>query len=194
MQKVKTYIIIVGLFLCVLAGFWLWGYATYPKKHKPVITNNTIIIHDTTKRIIVDRIPYYVVKTDTIIQTKTVFTKVDTAKILQDYYAIHYYTRTWQDSLLRVTLEDAITENQSIDNKFTYEILRPTQIANNIAENLTHYNRYLNFGIDVPIKNINYIEIESIFNWEKGYLGMGYTPQLKTFNIKLGAVLFQFKK
>lgn len=192
MSNLKTYL--AGLAgLCLLQALSFYGGYNYHRKTSvPQIVTNTVIVHDTTKRVIIDRVPYYIVKRDTIVETKTVFTKVDTAKILQDYYAIHYYTRTWQDSLLKVTLEDAITENVSIDNKFTYEILRPQSIISTTVNNSVVWSKRIYFGLDIPIKNIKYINLEGIYDFKSGYIGMGYYPELKSLSLKAGVKLFQF--
>ena len=193
MNKQLTTILTVGIFLCLLAGSFIGGYRLYPRRNPcPEIVSDTVYVHDTVWHIIPDTVPYYIVKNDTVIVNHNIPTVVDTVAILADYYNYHYFTRTWEDSLLTVTLEDVISENFPSDSYFTYKILQPQTVITNVVNNTT-YNRYLYFGIDLPIKNVNYIEIEGMFAFEKGYIGVGYEPQINSINLKAGVKLFKFK-
>jgi hypothetical protein len=183
---------LVGLFLCVLAGFWFWGYKSYPKlKPCPQIVSNTVILHDTIIHRIVDTVPYYIVRRDSIIYRDIIFKDIDTAAILRNFYAIHYFTRTWEDSLLSAKSEDAISQNEFVDNKFTYRILRTQSITYTTVDNSVVYNKYILLGLNVPIQDYQSAQIEAIFVMPKFYLGAGFGT--KGLSVKAGGTLFKLK-
>ena len=150
MKKTGSYILI-GLVLLALAGVFYAGYTVYPKvKPCPQILHDTVYVKDTTVHYIRDTIPYYIVRLDTIIHYDTIPMDVDTAEILRDYFAMKSFTRTWTDSLLTVTLKDVVSRNSFVDNTFSYTILRPQQVINNII-NISP-PRYLIVGAGMPLK------------------------------------------
>lgn len=193
MNKVLNYIF-AGLFLLLLIASFIGGYKYYPlRKPCPQIVSDTVYVYDTVVHYIPDTIPWYIYKKDTVIVTKTEFKDVDTAAILQDYYAIHYYNRIWEDSLVKITLEDAITENRPLQNIFKYQMLKPqTVIENKIID--TRYSRYLYAGLNVPINKPEYMSIDLLAAGQKCYLGVGYSPGMKSINVKGGVKLFQFRE
>jgi hypothetical protein len=193
-MKLKSYIIAVTLFLCVLAGSFFFGYRLYPKLNPcPEIASDTILVHDTVTHHITDTVPFYIVKRDSVIQRIDVPAIVDTSAILADYFALHYFTRIWEDSLLLATSEDVVSENQFIDNVFTYQIKRPQSIINNSVDNSIYYSSYFNIGISLPLTKMEYAEIEAFYAFRRGHVGFGYIPSLKSPSFKIGLNLFKFK-
>ena len=192
----KGNFILAGILALVFLGSgFLTGWKLYPiVKPCSVITHDTILVYDTITYTIHDSIPYVV--RDTIFYPKPyeVPSIVDTAAILRDYYAVYDYTWSRPDTNLLFNFKTRVTQNKPIGYDFTYKILRPQQVINNITDNSITYNRYISLGLDIPIKNVNQIEIEGLYNWDKGYLGVGYTPELKSASIKLGATILKFKK
>jgi len=189
-DKMKvTIVALFVMFICFISG------CNYHKNHSkcPEITTNTVIIHDTIIHNIVDTFPYYIVKTKEIIYRDTILREVDTANILRDYFAYHIYDRNWKDSLITVDLRDTVTENKFLRNEFTYKILRPQTIINYTQDNSVTYNSYLYGGLSIPINNINDIELNGLLTFPKAYIGMGYQPNIETFNVKLGVKLLSFK-
>ena len=188
----KLYLTIGVVFVALVALSFFGGVIYHKHTMKPLeaitITNT---VYDTVDHYITNQVPYYITRVDSIVIRDTVFKDVDTSAIVKDYFTVHYYTRVWEDSLLKVTLKDAIAENRSIDNTFTYKILRPQTITHTTIDNSVSYSKYFSIGVDVPIKDFSYIELEGFYHWSKGYLGLGYTPELKSLNVKLGAVLFK---
>jgi hypothetical protein len=196
MDLLKKYIkqvIALGVLVLLILSF-IGGCATHRKLFKcPKMTIDTIMVIDSFPKIIRDSFPYYTSKQDTVFYWDTVFYDVDTAAILRDYFALHIYNRQWKDSLIRVNLSDTITQNRPIGNFFEYRILRPQTIINNSVDNTITYNWYWTAGIDFPIKNIDYLEFESTFHFSRWYIGAGYTPQLKSADVKIGATILKFK-
>jgi len=177
------------MFACFVSG------CCYHKNHRkcPEIITNTVIIHDTLIRNIVDSFPYYIVKTNTIIKRDTIPRIIDTAKILKDYYAYHVYNRKWQDTLIQVSIQDTVTENRFLGNNFNYRILRPQTIINNTQDNSITYNSYLYGGIDLILPNMEYASIDVLYAFSRGYLGFGYIPLQKGVSLKGGVNLFKWQ-
>jgi hypothetical protein len=178
--------------LILLIGFFCFGYRIHAKFNPcPEISSDTIYKVDTIERTIIDRIPYYIQRTDSIVYRDTVFKDVDTIVILNDYFAVHYFTRIWEDSLLKVTLEDAISENQVIDNKFRYQILRPQTVIQNIINEATRA-RSLYAGFSMPVAEPKYLELDAIVTYPRLYFGAGYSPGMKSITLKAGLKIFDF--
>ncbi len=57
---------------------------------------------------------------------------VDTALILQKYFNQYYYSQTIADSNIRATIKDSVTKNRISYRKFTYQLLKPTQLITTI--------------------------------------------------------------
>jgi hypothetical protein len=188
-------IIIIVVTVLLLAGTFFGGYKVGRNSvHCPTVTVDTLLLHDTITYHIKDTIPYYISIRDTVYQTGYITAPVDTAEILKDYFSVHVYDRQWADSLIEVSLTDKISKNTPIDNEFSYRILRPQTIINNSIDNSITYNRYISLGLDVPIKNVNYLELEAIYHTEKWYTGLGYEPEINSFNVKLGMTIIKLKK
>lgn len=187
-------------FTLILIGIFIFGYSIYPKINPcPEVKTDTIYKIDTIEKTIVDRIPYYIYRVDSVefrqqewLDSLFQANKEDTVAILNDYFAIHYYNQNWRDSLLFASEESAITENKIIDSHFTYKILQPTQqIIQNIV-NQPAVNRSIYAGFSLPIAEPKYLEIEAIVAYPRLYLGAGYSPGMKSLTIKAGTKIFNF--
>jgi hypothetical protein len=195
--------ILIVVIIVLLAASFIGG-CQYGKSRKicPQITSDTVLVHDTITRTIVDRYPYYILGNDSIIYD-TIPRIIDTAAILKDYYATHIYNRNWNDSLINVDIQDYVSENKPIHNVFSYTIKRPQQIIYNTEDNSITYDRFIYVGLSVPIrKDPNYtipvdvmmVGIEGFYTFKTGYVGLEYIPEVKGINIKAGTKLFKFKK
>jgi hypothetical protein len=199
---IKRWILYSVGFLFVLSLVFIKG-CTYGRKHKkcPEIVTNTIVVHDTVIHHITNSFPYYVYHLDSVIIKDTVFLNIDTLAVIRDYFAVHSYTRQWQDSLLEVTLLDNISQNKPIDNRFSYKIIRPQTITNNYVDNSVTFTKYLYFGIGMPvypskvndISNINYISLKGLYAFPKGFVDVSWTPYTKTYSLGYGIKLLRFK-
>jgi hypothetical protein len=182
-NKDKNIIIALLSLLILLMVFWA-GWNTYPKYH-PVF-NDTILVRDTVTRHITDSFPYYIAKTDTVIKRDTV--KItDTVKILGDYFALHYVSRKWEDSLLTVNLRDVITENKVIGNDFNYTFKKPFI---NVVNNEISYRRYIMLGLNTTGKSVG---MDALYVFGKGYVSFGYEVPLNAFKIGAGITVIKFK-
>lgn len=189
----KTYnYLVAGAVLLALLGVCYFGYTMYPKFNKcPDVLADTVYVKDTILHYIPDTIPYYTVIYDSIVYHDTVYKDVDTAEILKDYFAVHYFTRNWTDSLLTVTLKDAVSRNSLLDNTFTYKILRDQQVINNV---INIYSKYVMVGASLPTKSVQHFNLNVEINYvtPKFYVGIGYDAELNCPTIRGGAVVKQF--
>ena len=192
MLKTSDYIVIGGMVLLLLLCEYV-GYTIYPKVHPcPEHTSDTLYVYDTVEHHIIDTVPYYIVKTDTVIYRDTVFKDVDTAEILKDYFALHVYERLWLDSTLKVTLLDTISQNKPQGNTFTYQLLKPQTNVTNVT-NIYNYTRYITAGLDIPLKDFSYVNLEILYVSPKWYGGVGYNINLKTPTLKAGVTIKKLK-
>lgn len=196
-NSTKNWIIVI-LSLVILTGVFFFGYAMYPKWNPcPQTKPDTIYVHDTVIHHIPDTIPYYIERIDSVkykdqewMDSVLIALKVDTAELLKKYYARYYYHREWKDSLLSVQMRDVISENKFVNNIFTYEILRPQTIVQNIDNSKT-YASYLQGGLDIPFQNIKYTSLGAQYINPKFYVGLGYGPSIGVV-VKGGFTIFKF--
>lgn len=204
MKNIKTYLIIVAVIIVALFSAYIGGCQHGKKLCTTDIVTNTVIVHDTLIHQIVDTFPYYIQGEERIIYRDTgTYHVVDTAYILRDYFATHITDNIFQDSLLKVDLQMHISENQLMHSVFKYRILRPQEIINTTVDKSVHYYRYVYFGTGLPvypfksnnnISNINYIQLEGIYAFPKGYVRAGWQPYTKQFNLSAGVKIFKFRE
>jgi hypothetical protein len=193
MDKAVKYIVLAAIVL-LLAGAFIGG-CSWHKKYRPCpeVFTHTVILHDTVIHHIKDTVPYYIVRRDSIVYRDTVFQDIDTAAILRNFYALHYYTRTWEDSLLFAKSEDAISQNEFVDNKFSYKILRPQSITYTTVDNSISYSKYLYAGVSIPIKDIKYADLSLSYAFRRGFVGVGYSPMQNGFSLKTGLTIIKIR-
>ena len=186
--------ILGGLVVLALLGLgFCGGYKTYPYRNPcPVIQRDTIYVYDTLTHEIPK--PYPVPVLDTVyLPGNTIPQDVDTAAILKDYYSYHAYNRTVEDSNIRIAIKDTLSKNNYVGSSIWYTLLKPSTTIVNTVDNRVYYNKYVTFGFDAPIKNVDYSELEVLFVAPKWYGGLGYTPIQNSVSIKAGMTLFKFK-
>lgn len=157
---------------------------------------DTVFIKDTFKYVIYDKVPEYILIRDSVKYRDEVWAdsvirvnKVDTLELLRKYYAVHYYIRSWTDSLISIIRHDAISENDFIDSKIEYEFLQPRSIVRNIQYS---YNQYLYGGITIPFGNFNYTGLQISYAGSRFATGLIYQPGIKTLSLSLGGVIKSF--
>lgn len=166
----------------------------------PTIITGITELPDTVTHHIYHIWPWYIDGKDSIVYID-VPAVVDTMKILADYYAKHYSTKIWQDSIIDVNLDMMITENKFYPQKFDYHIKRPQTIITNTIDNSVNYARYVYLGASLPIypskvnnvSNINLISLNGIYAFPKGYAELNYQPYTKIFTLGTGIKIFKFK-
>jgi hypothetical protein len=169
----------------------------------PTFTTNTVTVHDTVIHEITDTFPYFIQgKTQIIYRTDTFYIKVDTPAVVKDYFSTHVTDNRFQDSLVIVDLKTYISENELKHSVFRYKILRDQSITYTNVDNSTDYARYVYLGASLPvypakvngISNINFVSLNGLYAFKKGYVELNYQPYTKIFTLGTGIKLFQFKK
>jgi len=135
MKTLLKFILLISSF-CII---FLLGY--YNSRHSKEIihTSDTLKIYDT----IPHNIDHSTIHLDTILYPDTILipSKIDTQKILKDYYSVHQYSREFKDTNIVVNLLDDITKNNIYNKQFTYKILKPTEIIHNVySYKTTHWS------------------------------------------------------
>lgn len=159
---------------------------------EPTITTHTVILRDTVTHYI-DKW-HYSQRTDTILYPDIIIQPVDTAQILADHFALHVYSRTWEDSLLKVDLRDTVTQNRFLQNEFKYKILRPSQIVYTTVDNSVNYSSYLYFGMGTMIQDLTMADISVYFANKQLLAGVGYIPSQKYYRASVAFKIAKFKK
>jgi hypothetical protein len=95
---------------------------------------------------------------------------------------------------LYVVLRDTVSQNKLSDVDLEYRWTGKTTTIINNVDNSVHYSKYISAGLSFPLKDPKYFEIESVYTGKKGYLGVGYIPELKSFSAKIGVNIFKFQK
>jgi hypothetical protein len=199
----KTYLIKTGIFLIIFFFTFIFGCNHGKKLCKQDIVTNTVIIHDSVIHNIVDSFPYYIHgETKIIYETDTIYKNIDTIAVVRDYFSTHITDNRFQDSLIQVDLKTYISQNELKHSVFNYKILRPQEITYTNVDNSVNFDRYVYFGASLPIypakangiSNINYIGLNGIYAFPKGYAEIMYQPYTKTFSIGTGIKILKFKK
>jgi hypothetical protein len=202
MKTIYKYLIGIGIFILCLLFSFVSGCNRGKKLCKQDIVTNTVILHDTVIHNIVDSFPYYIHgATQIVYETDTIYKNVDTIAVVRDYFSTHITDNIWQDSLVQVKIKTYISQNELKHSVFNYKILRPQQITYTNVDNSVNFTRYIYFGASLPIypakvngiSNINYIGLNGIYAFPKGYAEIMYQPYTKTFTIGTGLKIFKFK-
>ena len=169
----------------------------------PQIDSNMVYIQDTTWHQlkdslidVIDSLKKYNLRIDTLyMPSDTIYGKIDTLSILNNYYSKFGYPWLKGDSNIIVYGYTTISQNRMVSNELKYKLLKPQTIINNVTiDKSITYNKYLYIGLDIPIYKFNYSEIELLYTFQKGYVGVGYEPQIGGINIKGGIQLLKFKE
>ena len=191
-MKISDILNLAGV-LAILVIVFTFGYRLYPKLHKcSQIASDTIISYDTVfialppDTLLLPSDTLYI-PPDTIIITA----KVDTAAIMKDYYTKYSYPWVRRDTNIIITGVTEVYKNRMTLNYLQYLWLQPQTIIKSSVENVTN-KHYISIGFDIPVLNITYTEIEAFYHFRSGYFGIGYTPELRSFNIKQGFNIINF--
>ena len=185
--------IVAVVILILTAAIFYFGYVMRGVwSPAPVPIHDTIYKVDTIEHHITSHYPYYIIKTDTVILRDTIPAIVDTAAVLQLYYAFHTYTRAWEDSLLSVSLIDVVSENKVFDSDFSYQILRPQEIINNTTINYS-YSKYLYIGGNIIIPDAKWSSLAVFFASKQLLIGGGYIPYQKGVSVTGAIRIGKFK-
>ncbi len=207
MNKLGWQLIIGGIIVLSLFGS---GFLAGWKAHKcPVTVSHTEYIVDTQWYAVHDYKPWVI--RDTIYKDKPVIpSDIDTNSInslkpiVKDYFTTYGYPWENKDSNIEFNLYTTITRNQPVKYDFTYRIIRPQTIVNNYTDNSTTYNKYIQFGLSMPVYKftndstklnaLNKLSLDLNYIFPKGYVGGSWQPQGNVVSLKLGVTLIKFKQ
>jgi hypothetical protein len=194
----KVSLIAGGLiFLAVLLGGAFGGWQAHKiLRPCPIITSDTVTIHDTITYTVYDSIPVLKVDTVWVPTPVEIPAVVDTAAILKNYFTVLDYTWSKADTNLTWDLTTRVTQNRPVSYRLDYKILRPQTIINNVVDNTITYNKYVYAGLGLPITKtpFNSVSIEGIYAFPKGFVGLEYQPITNITSVKAGITIFKFKK
>jgi hypothetical protein len=182
----------IGLILVVLlllAGFCFTSYKIGQRSViLPEIKADTVLLYDTVWQTFTNNQAYYL-KPDTIKLIDTIPSVVDTAAILKDYYLTVIYNKQFKDSNIIINDSLTVSRNRVTSNRISYKWMKPTQIVNNVTNYNTYYNSTISLGLDLPLKDPKYYEFEAFLNTKRVYFGVGFMPEIQSFNIKFGSII-----
>lgn len=181
----KNWIIIV-LSLIILTGVFFLGYSRYPVWHKQEVAKcDTIILHDTVIHTIIDSFPYYKLRVDSIkykdpkwmdsVIAANIKDTLGLESFFNDYYALHYYNRSWNDTLIEISIGDLITENKPTHNNFSYRFLKPIEVHTTTTI-VNNYSKYIYLAGSVSLPDSKYSNFGLYGAFPKTIFGLSYMP------------------
>lgn len=216
-MKLKNYLITGAIGILLGLGF-MAGWKMFPYFNPyPIVTHDTTYIIDNSWHSIKDsleldlkvlkkRVAYYKSHRDTLKlpgDTIPIPQDVDTVAILRDYYSKYIYALKSENDSIAIKDSLIITQNTPVWNEISYKFKIPFTTINNTIDNTVTYNKYLQFGIDLPIYsyskdslnkvNLANIKLETYYIFPKGYIKAGWQPNTETFDIGVGTTIAKFK-
>ena len=171
-------LIIIGLIIVIFLLRECRGEKT-PLPAEPV----TIVKIETKYDTIVETVPTYIPKYKTRVKwkTKTVHDTVeihdtipvDTASVLEEYFATYAYTDTLKKDSVTFIINDTISQNKILSRGIKYNLVYPTTIIQTERE-VNERELYVGFGLGGDRQQISYAGSELILRTKKEKLyGVG---------------------
>jgi hypothetical protein len=171
-------LIIIGLIIVIFLLRECKGEKS-PLPAEPV----TIVKIETKYDTIVETVPTYIPKYKTRVKwkTKTVHdtieihdtVPVDTASVLEEYFAAYAYTDTLKKDSVTFIINDTISQNKILSRGIKYNLVYPTTIIQTERE-VNERELYVGFGLGGDRQQISYAGSELILRTKKEKLyGVG---------------------
>ena len=171
-------LIIIGLIIVIFLLRECRGEKS-PLPAEPV----TIVKIETKYDTIVETVPTYIPKYKTRVKwkTKTVHDTVevhdtipvDTASVLEEYFATYAYTDTLKKDSVTFIINDTISQNKILSRGIKYNLVYPTTIIQTERE-VNQRELYVGFGLGGDRQQISYAGSELILRTKKDKLyGVG---------------------
>jgi hypothetical protein len=205
--------ILVGAIIVAFAASFYFGSRYGRTLVKcPVTTSDTIYVQDTSWHYLrdslfntIDSLNNIKSKVDTLYQPgDTIYGDIDTLAILNKFYSKYGYEWEKKDSNILINGYTIVSKNEILSNEVKYKWLKPQTIINNETniDNSITYNKYVYGGVGLPvypfkyktISNINYINLELVYVYPKGYTRVSWEPYTNSFSLSSGVTIFKIKE
>jgi hypothetical protein len=139
------------------------------KTPEPKVTTHTKIEYITVEKTTPKYVPKWKTRIDTIFETDSFLINVDTASILNEYYAKYYYDDEQDLDSLKLTILDTVTQNMIISRQIKYTLRYPKiTVTNTIYINEKEF--YVGLGGVGNVKQLNYIGGEVLYKNQKNQI------------------------
>ena len=193
-NNIQTIIIVVLVVVIILLRECKNG-----KEPEPEIER--IVKIETKYDTIVKNIPTYIPEYRTRVVTKTIHDTVkltiDTASILEDYFATYAYIDTVDADSIDLIIFDTISQNKILSRSIDYSLIYPTTTIT--KERIVNEREfYVGFGIGGNKSQISYLTSELMFRTKKKQMygiGLGIISNLEPIlGFKMSWKIKNFKK
>ena len=193
-NNIQTIIIVVLVVVIILLRECKNG-----KEPEPEIER--IVKIETKYDTIVKNIPTYIPEYRTRVVTKTIHDTVkltiDTASILEDYFATYAYIDTVDADSIDLIIFDTISQNKILSRSIDYSLIYPTTTIT--KERIVNEREfYVGFGIGGNKSQISYLTSELMFRTKKKQMygiGLGINSNLEPIlGFKMSWKIKNFKK
>jgi len=120
-EKLISSVNFIGLFVGLI--YMLFFHSHEGAVNTNTIEKNTIKIYDSTKKVIVPKMPASL-QTFCLVPVPM---DVDTAAILRNFFAIYTYSQSIVDTNIHAELFDTISQNKILGRKLTYRLIKPVK-------------------------------------------------------------------
>ena len=175
-KNIQTVIIVVLLIIIIFLR-----ECQSNQSNSPLTEPDTIVKIETRYDTIVETIETYIPEYRTKIKYKTVHDTIevhdtipiDTASILEDYFATYAYTDTLKKDSVTFVINDTISQNKILSRGINYSLVYPTTIIS--KESATNKRElYVGLGLGGDKHQISYIGSELMLrNKKKQIYGIG---------------------
>ena len=169
----------------------------------------TVVKVETKYDTIVETVPTYIPKYKTRVKwkTKTVHDTVeihdtipvDTALVLEEYFATYAYTDTLKKDSVTFVINDTISQNRILSRGINYSLVYPTKIIQTERE-VNKRELYLGFGIGGDRQQLSFVGSELLLRNKKERIygvGLGINQNFEpilTFKMSWKVKMPKFKK
>lgn len=172
--------IITALVCCTL--FWfLIERKKVSKAQFDLVTSHTEYVKDTnTYRAVIENYNTVNKPVQVIEREVPVHAPVDSLSIYKAYYNRYVYERNFEDTLIKWTMVDTVSENRfSPFSKYSYKLKRPiVTTVNNYAPS-ARFNIYAGMRSSYAANNIEFTPVVGLITKNKWVFDIGYTPNKK---------------
>ena len=177
-NNIQTIIIVVLVVVIILLRECKNG-----KEPEPEIER--IVKIETKYDTIVKNVPTYIPEYRTRVVTKTIHDTVkltiDTASILEDYFATYAYIDTIDADSIELVIFDTISQNKILSRSIDYSLIYPTTTITK-EKIINKREFYIGFGLYGNKSQINYLGSEFMLRTKKKQaygIGIGVNNELK---------------